>query len=383
MDRSELHRLKKATQPLDPHLRAGGYEVFPIVEVHQLGSNVWSLAMLTEKALLPEPLASWATNAFYSLGFLKGPRNRRVDLARGVCYGPVRTRSGENTAAEIRRKTFLTPDHFIPRLTQTQAQRIIGRVIRNAERINDEWSRFYYEWIGIFGSVLNCSKSPADVNIVYSVRSSKDGNPLRESSYHPLSRSGLDDIAARALSTGCRRSAVSPHNVVELESLGIPYQIIWTEAKGRVNRKIILPISKKAQKDTSKRDLARSNAFAADVRARCAALPPLPLPENPFIPLGTKALSLGEWTEILSTVHPVVHLAHALCLPPGVLKEKVSKLVNERFAVIQEDKIKAERLLYPYLAASALYATRWRWDSTIGLRKAKRGGDPQRLDILE
>jgi hypothetical protein len=371
-----MHLLKKATQPLAPHLRAGGYEVFPIVEVHQLRSNVWSLAMLTEKALLPEPLASWATNAFYSLGFLEGPRNRRVDLARGVCYGPVRTRSGENTAGEVRRKTFLTPDHFISRLTQTQAQKIIDRVILNAERINEQWSRFYYEWIGIFGSVLNGGKSPADVNIVYSVRSSKDRNQLREFSYDPLSRSGLDDLAARSLSTSCRRSAVSPHSVVEIENLGIPYQIIWTGAKGRVNRQITLPIAKEAQKDTSKRDLARANAFAADVRARCAALPPLPLPENPFIPLGTKALSLGEWTEILRTVHPVVHLAHSVCLPPGILKEKVSKLVDERFAVIREDKIQAERLLYPYLASSALYATRWRWDSTIGLRKAKQGRRP-------
>jgi hypothetical protein len=164
--------LKKAT-----HLRAGGYEVFPIAQVHQLGSNARSLAMLTKKALLPEPLASWATNVFYSLGFLHEPRNRRADFARGVCYSRIRARLGETSEAEIRRQSFLTPDHFTPRLTQAHAQKIIDRVIRNAKRINEGWSRLYFGWIGIFGSILNGSESPGDVHIVYSVRSSKDGTP--------------------------------------------------------------------------------------------------------------------------------------------------------------------------------------------------------------
>jgi hypothetical protein len=84
---------------------------------------------------------------------------------------------GETSEAEIRRQSFLTPDHFTPRLTQAQAQKIIDRVIRNAKRINEGWSRFYFDWIGIFGSVLNGSESPGDVDIVYSVRSSKDGTP--------------------------------------------------------------------------------------------------------------------------------------------------------------------------------------------------------------
>src|SRR5438034_2396087 len=39
----------------------------------------------------------------------------------------------------------------------------------------------------------------------------------------------------------------------------------------------------------------------------------------------------AEWLAILDDKHPVVDLAHSLCLPRGELKEKVSSMVAERF----------------------------------------------------
>jgi len=43
-------------------------------------------------------------------------------------------------------------------------------------------------------------------------------------------------------------------------------------------------------------------------------------------------------------------------LPPGILKAKVTNRVDRYFAKKPADKVRAEKTLYPYLAASALYA---------------------------
>ena len=69
--------------------------------------------------------------------------------------------------------------------------------------------------------------------------------------------------------------------------------------------------------------------------------------------------------------HPVINLEHTLCLPPGKLKTKVTELVEDHFAKTPKDKAKAEKILYPYLAVSALYATEWKWDPAVELRKTK------------
>jgi hypothetical protein len=49
----------------------------------------------------------------------------------------------------------------------------------------------------------------------------------------------------------------------------------------------------------------------------------------------------------------------------------VTELVEDHFAKTPKDKAKAEKILYPYLAVSALYATRWKWDPAVELRKTK------------
>ena len=71
-------------------------------------------------------------------------------------------------------------------------------------------------------------------------------------------------------------------------------------------------------------------------------------------------MSHSEWLAILDDKHPVVDLAHSLCLPRGELKEKVSSMVAERFQMHSSLKAEAQKMLNSYLAASALYGE-WRW----------------------
>jgi len=42
-------------------------------------------------------------------------------------------------------------------------------------------------------------------------------------------------------------------------------------------------------------------------------------------------MSRCEWLAVLDDKHPVVDLAHSLCLPHGELKEKISSMMAERF----------------------------------------------------
>jgi hypothetical protein len=86
-------------------------------------------------------------------------------------------------------------------------------------------------------------------------------------------------------------------------------------------------------------------------------------------------MSHSEWLAILDNKHPVVDLAHSLCLPCGEVKEKVSSMVAERFQMHSDLKAEAQKMLNSYLAASALYGE-WRWESAIGPRRTKRFGSP-------
>jgi hypothetical protein len=320
--------VKKATKPLDPNLRAGGYLVLPVAQVH---AKVWynySPRSLVLGNLLNDSLAAWASNAYYELGCLEEPRIRHEDRLKDFTYEKIGLRGSSvpTPEADRPRQTFLTPEHFAQRLTPSEAQRIIDRVIQNAERINTEERFFYYDWIGIFGSILRGSETPGDVDIVYAARWSDSDLPLPESSYYPFSRNEPTDLASRALRTGCRRTAVSPHYHQEVECLGTPYQILWTKDKGRVKRKTTFQKAKRKQEDDSQRDLAREDAFADDFRTRCATLAPLPAPEVVSIPPGTKALSYAEWKNVLNSNDLVISHAHTICLPPGKLKEKLSQL---------------------------------------------------------
>jgi hypothetical protein len=97
------------------------------------------------------------------------------------------------------------------------------------------------------------------------------------------------------------------------------------------------------------------DAFTDSFRARCASLPPLLPPQTLSLPRSTYQMSHSEWLAILDDKHPVVGLAHSLCLPPGELKEKVSLMVAERFQMHSHLKTEAQKMLNSYLAASALW----------------------------
>jgi hypothetical protein len=85
---------------------------------------------------LPDPLAAWAINAFYSLGCFEEPvlaKNQGViDSRLGYCA--IGFRTFDIPESERARLTMLKPWHFIPRLNAAQAQKIVSfrRLPRNS-----------------------------------------------------------------------------------------------------------------------------------------------------------------------------------------------------------------------------------------------------------
>ena len=94
--------------------------------------------------------------------------------------------------------------------------------------------------------------------------------------------------------------------------------------------------------------LPDTDAFYDSFRARCASLPPLLPPKAPSLPRSTYQMSHSEWLAILDDKHPVVDLAHCLCLPRGELKEKVNSMVAERFEMHSGLKAEAQKMLNSY-----------------------------------
>ena len=168
---------------------------------------------------------------------------------------------------------------------------------------------------------------------------------------------------------------LSSHYLLEVERLGAPYRIIWTRDEGCVDRPLITPKKRRSKEYLSPDELPYADAFTDSFRARCVSLPPLLPPQAPSLPRSTYRMSHSEWLAILDDKHPVVDLAHSLCLPRGELKEKVSSMVAERFQMHSDLKTEAQKMLNSYLAASALYGE-WRWEPAIGLRRTKRFGSP-------
>jgi hypothetical protein len=68
-----MHWIKKATNPRDPHLRAGGFEVLPLAEIFELPWQCKCPPDLVKLKLVPDTLLSWAANACYLLGTFKEP----------------------------------------------------------------------------------------------------------------------------------------------------------------------------------------------------------------------------------------------------------------------------------------------------------------------
>ena len=141
---------------------------------------------------------------------------------------------------------------------------------------------------------------------------------------------------------------LSSHYLLEVERLGAPYRIIWTRDEGCVDRPIITP-RKRRSKHVRAMKLPDADALTDSFRARCAALPPLLPPQAPSLARSTYQMSHSEWLAILDDKHPVVDLAHSLCLPRGELKEKLSSMVAERFEMHSGLKAEAQKMLNSYL----------------------------------
>jgi hypothetical protein len=360
--------LKKATKPLALDLRAGGYLIYPVVRAFHLKSNVWHPSDLALEAGLTEPLAAWAADAYFRLECL----NIRIQSERNNFYYSRR---------HFPEGAYVFHWYFVPRLTSDKVDKIIERVIRNAERLNaDDDRSFTVESLGIFGSGLQGTSEPGDVDVVFTARWRETGEPLPEHSYHPLGRGGepTDDVSS-ALQPGSRVLDLSPHYLLEVQRLGVPYRIIWTRAEGRVSRQVTQPSEPAVQEGPAKffvedgRELEQTNSLVDSFRSKCQALAPLTPPQTIEVPESTKPMTRSKWLAALESDHPVVELAHMLCLPEGELKEKLRAYIEDAFAEDPGRERKARRDLYPYLAASKLYG-QWDWHAQDGLvrRKAKK-----------
>jgi hypothetical protein len=216
--------MKKATKPLSLDLRAGGYLVYPVVQAFQLKSNVWRPSDLALQAGLTEPLAAWAADAFFRLGCI----DTRFCDKDEFFYSPT--------------DAYVRPWYFVPRLTLDKVDKILERVIRNAERLNEDDDRFFtVESLGILGSVLQGASEPGDVDFVFTARWRDSGELLPESSYYPFGGQEPTDLVSRALSRGSRRMDLSFHDMHEVQKIAAPYRIIWTRAEGRVSRRVTRP----------------------------------------------------------------------------------------------------------------------------------------------
>jgi hypothetical protein len=115
----------------------GGYEVLPVVKLFAKHWN-YNPAGLIQEHLLNDSLVAWAINTLSLVRCLRDPKLERHNpriLYDSVTGGVFNEKNDE--AARLR-NTMVRPDHFIQRLTQAEAQKIIARVIRNAERVNSE-----------------------------------------------------------------------------------------------------------------------------------------------------------------------------------------------------------------------------------------------------
>lgn len=180
-------------------------------------------------------------------------------------------------------------------------------------------------------------------------------------------RRGNSALSIRLIETYAR----STNPKFKVQSIGAPYRVIWTRREGRVDRPINTSKKRVSDEYLHPNELPRADAFADSFRSRCALLPPLPGPQFPLLPQRTYQMSHAEWLATLDNNHPVVGLAHSLCLPPGELKQKVSSMIAEHFQTHPRLKAEACKMLNPFLAASVLYGA-WEWDPAVGLRKIKR-----------
>jgi hypothetical protein len=196
------------------------------------------------------------------------------------------------------------------------------------------------------------------------------GELLPESSYYPFGGQEPTDLVSRALSRGSRRMDLSFHDMHEVQKIAAPYRIIWTRAEGRVSRRVTGPSKPAVQEDPDERELEQVNSLVNYFRSKCQALAALTNPQTIEVPESTQPMSRSKWLAALESEHPVVDLAHALCLPEGELKEKMRAYIDNSFDEDPDRERKARRDLYPYLAASKLYGE-WDWHAQNGLYRRK------------
>jgi hypothetical protein len=344
--------MKKPTEPLPTDLRFGGYLVLPVLKAFENLANSVSPGHLCFRSGLSEPLSSWVINAAYEMGVLT----------------PLSTKEGIAYFVDMQRVP--NKQHFVRRLDARRVTNLVERVLSNAQVANnDRNSEFIFDTIGLFGSVLAGSSTPGDVDIVFVARFRRTGNLIPESQYRLFGR-GASERAGNVLRGRTPHSDLSCHDIREVETIGAAHKIIWTREEGRVER--LVPATKATPDPSTEHadGIVQTDAKCEAFRQACAQSPPLSQPTSLVYPDDTVPMPFKSWAEATMDDSLVTTLAHHVCLPPGVVKDRVGETIANLRRTSQSEVDKAEMILFPFLAASEQFGT-WKWNPEYGLKEGR------------
>jgi hypothetical protein len=344
--------MKKPTEPLPTDLRFGGYLVLPVLKAFENLANSVSPGRLCFRSGLSEPLSSWVINVAYEMGMLT-PLSSKESIVYLLDMHRIPNRQ-----------------HFIRRLDAGRVTYLVERVLSNVQVANSNPdSEFIFDSIGLFGSVLAGSSAPGDVDIVFVARFRRTGNLIPESQYR-LFRHGASERAGNVLRGRTPHSDLSCHDLREVEKIGAAYKIIWSREEGRVER-LIQATKATFDPSTEHADgIVQTDAKCEAFRQACAQSPPLSQPTSLVYPDDTVPMPFKSWAEATMKNSLVTTLAHHVCLPPGVVKDRVSETIANLRRTSQSEVDKAEMMLFPFLAASEQFGT-WKWNPEYGLKTGR------------
>lgn len=330
--------MKKADEPLNKDIKTpDGTEIFKVVKAFTLPSNVWFPRTVTQKHRITEPLLAHYAQIYHTLGGIE------LGTLRGGVgyYKPTHT---------------LNKQHFAARLTRPAAERLIQRVITNAEYFNENnHYDIQIDEVGVFGSYLSEKLTLGDVDIVYRASFKKNKKPLPESSYFYTKTNEPTCLVRQALEYRIKTWEVSAHYIVEVETIGAAYKILWTKEKGHVQKKITAPIAKAEEPDNREKD--RINKECKQVRDTLKNSH-FPAQIQPRLPKGTSPMPKKQWEDCIAEDRDknlIPTLAHIRCLPEGPLKKEWEIILEKEKD--SEAYTSAQKLVDRFLSRSLIVHT--------------------------
>lgn len=354
---------KRPTDPLPPDFRLAGTPLLPFSKAFAVPKDGINVARLAFDTGLYEPLLSWAADLAFRAGLIAldpemAERSKRRDRVH-VRYvqGPC--------------GFLITPLMFRERISKGDTQKIIDRVIANAERINsDPAFSSHVTHLYHFGSTMRGDGAAGDVDI------GVESKWIRGSiTYDEARAAWKSHNIFTNLRRGLSKHDVSLHEATEMNSIGAPNRLIWSAEKGRVSGKITTPAADPNafsgdEPDAVERQRSADRATTY-LRTKAAEMVPPPPPVTPpdsdrQTPLSHSSLRASLQDDGFRTGTAAV--AHYHCLPAGPLKEAVGSYLDDRRKHVPGFVSRGEREVEQYLAASVAF-NEWQWSEVKGLHR--------------